>query len=256
MLTNTFLCVILCVECGNSWWISAKNLRKESAVDMVQIVPDASSQTQENLRAVIASNIAELRKNRGMTQQELATRLNYTDKAISKWERGESVPDILVLKQISDMFGVTVDYLLSDTHEPIQSLNDEEQARAAVETARRQHMVRARGFVTGMSILLVWMAAMVMFIVFQTVSANHLFHWFVFACAVCASLILWLVMNSIWFNRRRNYLIISLLMWSVLILLFMSVWFLADRILWLVFLLGLPGQAIIVMWSHLKPKDD
>ena len=235
---------------------SRENLRKESAADMAQIFPDTTPQTQENLRAVIAFNIAELRKSRGMTQQELAAQLNYTDKAISKWERGESIPDVLVLKQISDMFGVTVDYLLSDTHEPIQSPNDEEQARAEAEAAHHQHMIRARGFVTGMSILLVWMAAMVMFIVFQTVSANHLFHWFVFACAVCASLILWLVMNSIWFNRRRNYLIISLLMWSVLILLFMSVWFLADRILWLVFLLGLPGQAIIVMWSHLKPKDD
>ena len=73
---------------------------------------------------------------------------------------------------------------------------------------------------------------------------------------IVLALILWLVMNSIWFNRRRNYLIISLLMWSVLILLFLSVWFLTDRILWLVFLLGLPGQAIIIMWSHLKQKGE
>ena len=106
-----------------------------------------------------------------------------------------------------------------------------------------------------MSILLVWLAAVMMFIVFDTMSANPLFHWFVFACAVCASLILWLVMNSIWFNRRRNYLIISLLMWSILILLYMSVWLLTDRMLWLIFILGIPGQAIIVMWSNLKQHD-
>ena len=208
--------------------------------------------TQEELKAIIASNIAELRKGQGMTQQELAACLNYTDKAISKWERGESVPDIMVLKQIADMFGVSVDYLLSETHEAARPVRDEVEARDEAEAAKRQQSVRARGFVTGMSILLVWMAAFVLFIVFDTVSVNPLFQWFVFACAVCASLILWLVMNSIWFNRRRNYLIISLLMWSFLILLFMTVWVLADRLLWLMFILGIPGQAIVVMWSRLK----
>lgn len=208
--------------------------------------------TQEELKAIIASNIAELRKGQGMTQQELAACLNYTDKAISKWERGESVPDIMVLKQIADMFGVSVDYLLSETHEQDTSHLNEAEERDAAEAAKHQQSVRARGFVTGMSILLVWMAAFVLFIVFNTVSVNPLFQWFVFACAVCASLILWLVMNSIWFNRRRNYLIISLLMWSFLILLFMTVWVLSDRLLWLMFILGIPGQAIIVMWSHLK----
>lgn len=217
---------------------------------------DTASVATTNLRAVIAANIAELRKGKGMTQQELAARLNYSDKAISKWERGESIPDVMILKQIADMFGVTVDYLLSDTHEPIPSFDDAEKKRAESEAARRQHSIRARGFVTGMSILMVWMAAVVLFIVFETISANQLSHWFVFACAVCVSLILWLVMNSIWFNRRRNYLIISMLMWSFLILLFLSVWFLTDRILWLVFLLGLPGQAIIIMWSNLKQKGE
>ena len=212
--------------------------------------------SSESLKSIIASNISELRKGQGLTQQDLAGRLNYTDQAISKWERGESVPDIIVLKQIADMFGVTVDYLLSETHDTATLIQDTTAEKDSREAAKRQQSVRARGFVTGMSILLVWMAAVVMFIVFDTVSVSPLFHWFVFACAECASLILWLIMNSIWFNRRRNYLIISLLMWSVLILLYMSVWFLADRLLWLVFLLGIPGQAIIVMWSHLKQSGE
>ena len=221
-------------------------MNQDTPASQVPVAP------QENLRPIIASNISSLRKNFGMTQQELALRLNYTDKAISKWERGESVPDIMILKQIADMFGVTVDYLLKEEHETIQTpVNHSDEA----EDAQNRHTVRTRGFVTGMSILLVWLAAVMMFIVFDTMSANPLFHWFVFACAVCASLILWLVMNSIWFNRRRNYLIISLLMWSVLILLYMSVWLLTNRMLWLVFILGIPGQAIIVMWSNLKGHD-
>ena len=204
--------------------------------------------TPEELKQTIAANISDLRKKNGLTQQDLANKLNYTDKAISKWERGESIPDVIVLKQIADMFGVTVDYLFCKEHEAPQV--------EATPDMRAQQNHRTRGFVTGMSVLLVWLAAVVLFIVFDTASINVLSHWFVFACAVPASFIIWLVMNTIWFNRRRNYLIISLLMWSLLILIFVSVMLLTAHKLWLIFLLGLPGQAIIVMWSRLKQGGD
>lgn len=226
----------------------------------MQVNPPAETApvTQEVLRPVIAANISELRRSRSMTQQDLAARLNYTDKAISKWERGESVPDIVVLKQIADMFGVTVDYLLCETHEtlPLPEEKPDEQAAAAEESVKRQQSVRTRGFVTGMSVLLVWMTATVLFIIFDTAKIDARSHWIVFACAVPASFIVWLVMNSIWFNRRRNYLIISLLMWSVLILAYITIYIFSQRFLWLLFLLGIPGQAIIIMWSRLKQSGD
>jgi hypothetical protein len=66
----------------------------------------------------------------------------------------------------------------------------------------------------------------------------------------------WLILNSVWFNRRRNYLIISLLMWSVLILACITIYIFSQRFLWLLFLLGIPGQAIIIMWSRLKQSGD
>ena len=81
----------------------------------------------EDLKSIIAENITALRKGSSMTQIELAEKLNYSDKAISKWERGESVPDITVLKTIADMFGVTVDYLLVREHiSEDQELSEEE----------------------------------------------------------------------------------------------------------------------------------
>ena len=67
-----------------------------------------------DLKFVIGKNIAELRKSHGMTQLELAEKLNYSDKAISKWERGEVTTDILVLKEVADIFGVSIDYFLED----------------------------------------------------------------------------------------------------------------------------------------------
>ncbi len=210
---------------------------------------ESTTISPDELKPIIASNIANLRKKNGLTQQDLAGKLNYTDKAISKWERGESIPDVIVLKQIADMFDVTVDYLLYKEHEAPA-------AEEPVVNTHAQQNHRTRGFVTGMSVLLIWMAALVLFIIFDTAEIGVLSHWFVFACAVPASFILWLIMNTIWFNRRRNYLIISLLMWSLLILIFVSVKLLAHHNLWLIFLLGLPGQAIIVMWSRLKQSGD
>ena len=214
---------------------------------------EATPLTQDSLKAIIAANIADLRKKNGMTQQDLAAKLNYTDKAISKWERGESIPDVMVLKQIADMYGVTVDYLLTDVHEEPKPAPAEEPAD---DTLRKRQSLRTRGFVTGMSVLLVWIAALVLFIVFDTASLDYRSNWVVFACAVPASFIVWLIMNSIWFNRRRNYLIISLLMWSVLVLIYVPVLLFADRNLWLIFSLGIPGQAIIIMWSRLNQNGN
>lgn len=68
---------------------------------------------QEDLNLLIGRNLSLLRKHKGLTQGEIAMRFNYSDKAISKWEKGESLPDIIVLKELADFYGVSVDYLLA-----------------------------------------------------------------------------------------------------------------------------------------------
>ena len=70
----------------------------------------------EDIKSIVAKNLSDLRQRNGMTQLELAERLNYSDKTISKWERAESSPDIAVLVEIADLFGVTVDYLVTVEH--------------------------------------------------------------------------------------------------------------------------------------------
>jgi len=67
----------------------------------------------DELKIVFASNLIKLRTRAGMTQAELGEKLHYSDKSVSKWERGESVPDAYVLKCIAELFGVSVDYLIS-----------------------------------------------------------------------------------------------------------------------------------------------
>lgn len=200
----------------------------------------------EGKRNIIANNIAKLRQAAGMTQSELAEKLNYSDKAISKWERAESIPDITVLMQIAELFGVTLDYLTASEH----TQSPAERLRANDTSAARKR--RNHGFITGMSIILVWLVATLVFVILD-ITTGMTMHKLAFLYAVPVSLIVWLIFNSIWFNPRRNFLIISLLMWSLLVSLHLTLLPLGFN-LWQLYGLGVPGQVIIVMWSMLK-KD-
>lgn len=195
----------------------------------------------EDLKLIIAQNIVQLRKKSKLTQAELAEQLNYSDKAVSKWERGESVPDIAVLKQLADLFHVSVDYLLSKEHPVLAELSRQ----------LNHHKKHNRGMITAISVLLVWLLATLVFVVLEPFVHHTPWQWMTFAYALPASLIVWLVFNSIWFNKRRNFFIISCLMWSVLLALYLS--FLAAGINYpLLFVLGLIGQLIILLWSGIR----
>lgn len=60
----------------------------------------------------IGETIANLRKQKGMTQSELAEKMNVTDKAVSKWERDLSCPDINTISKLADVLDVSVEELL------------------------------------------------------------------------------------------------------------------------------------------------
>ena len=192
----------------------------------------------QDWKFIIAKNITALRQNRKMTQAELADKLNYSDKAVSKWERGESVPDVLVLKSIADLFGVSLDYLLEENHVTVP------------QPAEVASSMRLRTVVTLLSIVTVWFAATLSFVVMDIFFSAVVGRWLAFVFAVPASMTVWLVFNSIWFNSRRNYLIISLLGWSCLAAIALTVMVLGGSA-WQLFILGAPGQVAIVIWSRM-----
>lgn len=197
----------------------------------------------QELKFIIAKNITELRKRDSLTQLELAEKLNYSDKAVSKWERGEATPDIAVLKEIADLFSVTLDYLVEEEHEKIPEQR--------IVSRLKLHN---RGVITGISILLVWMVATFAFVTTDIVIENIRAHWLAFVYAVPISMVVWLIFNSIWFKRHRNFLIISLLVWTVLVSFYLTVLLFGNN-LWQIFILGIPAQIIIFMWSTIKNKN-
>ena len=198
----------------------------------------------EELKHIIAKNITDLRRKRNITQLELAEKLCYSDKAVSKWERGESVPDIAVLKHLADLFGVTVDYLLTTDHK-----------KPAPVPEVKQRSPRRRGVITWLAVLLVWMIATLAFVTAELIAANPLRHSLLFLWSIPVSAVVWLVMNSIWFNRRRNYPIISCLMWSVLAATHLTLLQLGFN-MWLIYLLGAPAQIIIFLWSGVSIRRE
>ena len=191
----------------------------------------------EDLKKIIGTNIANLRKKSKLTQTEFANKLNYSDKAVSKWENGDSTPDVETLKEISKLFGVSLDRLVSDKPEEVAE-------KYLLPKDNRNNKV----IITLLSVSCVWLIAVVLFVCFQIMYPIGKM-WLTFVYAVPVSTIVILVFNSIWGNQHNNYYIISVLVWSILICIYLQ--FLSYNP-WLLFTIGIPAQVAIILWSQLK----
>lgn len=197
----------------------------------------------KELKEIIAANICALRTEKKITQIKLAEVLNYSDKAVSKWERGESIPDVSVLKQIADYFEVTVDYLLTEEHDGV-----EHRKRNFTKEANKNHFI-----ISALAVLLVWLVGTFIFVELNIVAKDTSFQsWLMFIYSISVSLIVALVFNSIWGRLKLNFLIISALVWSLLLGVYLTLLTACDTNIWLVFILGIPAQLIIILWSGLK----
>ena len=162
----------------------------------------------EDLKVVFAGNLINLRTRAGMTQAELAEKINYSDKSVSKWERAEALPDVSVVKAMAELFGVTVDYMLC-SHEGWEKPEE-------VKTNEKRRSGERRfspGVVILVAILGIWTVALFVFVVFWML--GHVLP-IIFLAAVPATLITLLVLNSIWSeDRRYNMIIVQGLILSI-----------------------------------------
>lgn len=215
--------------------------------------------TNEELKALIGSNIARLRKNCRMTQAELAERLNYSDKAVSKWERAESMPDILTLMALAEQFGTTVNELLTAPGaEQTQPEPEPEQEPLPVQPEQKPKKVSLpgnpmrnadRGTIQKLSSILVWVVALFIFLVTDAFELKH--GWMIFLLAVTANAIVLLSLRAAWKMYGINRILVSVIMWSALIFFYLLIWLTWQVSVWKIFLMGLVGQAAILLWFKL-----
>ena len=209
----------------------------------------------EKLKKQLGANIAAYRKSMGLTQAGLAEKLNYSDKAVSKWERAESVPDVLTLTQLAELFDVTVNDLLVDPDElPEQTGKVEQVMSAAVEKAMKRKANKR--IILGLSSLLAWFVALLMFVIFSSLDVPK--SWIAFIYALPADAIVRLSLRSAWKDFRKNQWLVSGIMWGTILSIFMTLLLFFDFNFWKVFLLGIPGQLAIFLAFRLKkyPKED
>ena len=187
----------------------------------------------EDLKFITAANIISLRTKAGMTQAQLAELLNYSDKSVSKWERAEAVPDAYVLKHMSEIFGVSVDYLLS-SHNDWEPISQKQTRRYRSE------------IIVLISMAGIWTLAFFIFIIGWIL--GHML-WLVFIYAVPISLITLLVFNSVWENGKRNYYIVSTLVASIFVMVYLT---LLRWNPWQLLLLIIPAELIVFLAFRVK----
>lgn len=190
----------------------------------------------KDIKEIFAANLSELRQASGMTQLELGDRLNYSDKTVSKWERGESIPDAGMLKQIADVFGVTVDYLLEESHEQTEKhyavteeeLNDNLYAR---------HITVWKIVQAG-----VWLFSFLIVVLCWVITRK--FYWLILIWTLPVSFLLSIIFTGLWAKKKWQhlYVYISLFILSILLAIYLSA---LSYNLWMLFLIMVPVEVLL-----------
>lgn len=191
----------------------------------------------KELNSIIAKNLIDLRKRRKWTQAELAEKLNYSDKAVSKWEKGDALPDIQTLYNLANIYEVTLNDLTS-----VAKIKDSKH----IDRIDRNNKI----IITSLSVLTVWIVATIVFIYAQITEGLNF--WTLFIWAIPVSSIILLVFNGIWGKRKYAFIIISVLFWGLILSIYLQTLETSDKNIWPLFILGAPLQIATVLWSQLK----
>ena len=188
----------------------------------------------ENIKTIVATNILNLRKINKLTQLELAEKINYSDKAVSRWEKGETLPDIETLANIAKAFNVTMGYLLEQHDFNDLPINNNQKI--------------AKLLIVILSVAVVWMTSIVLF--FYLGANLNFYYWQIFIWALPVSTLVLIYYNLKLGNKKYSIILHSILIWSFITAVYLH--FLHLN-LWLLFLIGLPIQTIIVINYLKKP---
>ena len=185
-------------------------------------------QTDEaTLRKTVAKNIAQYRKAHHDTQLDLATKLNYSDKSVSKWERGESLPDVYILSQIADLYGVSVSALIGEIQPPKES-------------KPHYHM-----FILLLSLALTFAVATLLFSMFMICKVDYP-AWMFFVYALPVGSIICIVFTSLWWGILWQGVSVSALIWTLGLSLYLS--FELENVS-LIFLVCAALQVLTILWE-------
>ena len=188
-----------------------------------------------NQQDLLAKNLAYYRKASGLTQLELAEKFNYSDKSVSKWERGEGFPDIFVLKSLADFYGITVDDFYQSEHKAVKV---------------SQNRKRKQTYLKLLSIGICWLVTVLTFFLLNTLLGNNYAFkpWLVFIYGTLATGIILLVWEFIYHNRLLRMIATSIIIWTAALSLFLTFLVVMNMPLPLLFVVAVPLQILEIIW--------
>lgn len=183
----------------------------------------------DELKRNVAQNIFFLRTANNLTQSELGGKLNYSDKAISKWERAEGLPDAYVLSKMGELFGVSVDYLLHEHTE-----QDRRVDTAPIKNTKRLIV---------QTVIFSIIAVAVLLMVTLYISLDRVY-WQIFIYCLPVIFTVLMVFAFVWWRGKGAFLYTSLLLWTLILTVYIA---LLSQNNWQLFFIGIPCQVIIFL---------
>ena len=204
------------------------------------------------LRMTIAARLTEYRKKSGLTQAELAEKINYSDKSISKWERGDGVPDIFVLIALAELYGVTVNELVYDEVPQDKCFGGENTAEDKPNAVPLT--IKSKLLIGVLSIGLAWLAAGVIFFALNIAVPSITKAWLVFIAAIPVSAIIAVVFTAMWSKLRYQFIAVSVLIWSLALMIHLSFIPFSNGVIW-IYLVALMLQILAILWFLLRKQN-
>ena len=214
-------------------------------LDFDQKVPKINS--MEELNKIIGNNLTFLRKKAGLTQLEFGEKFSYSDKTVSKWEKGEVVPSVEVLKQIADYHGVSVDFILQE------HTSEEDFLSIVKKTPNSANKITFIALV----IMIIVSIAVTIYIAsiynLGTADVHRNRWWAVFLWILPLSFaIIAFLTKRLFYSNKWMLIWVSCALWSLLLAAFFS--FLFDGVYWYLFFIGLPVQAALILLINYRQQ--
>ena len=197
-------------------------------------------QENKDIKQIIAKNLANLRKNKKITQTELAEKFGYSDKAISKWENGDTLPDIQTLYQLCEFYNVTLDFLVSEQSfaEKIKYINH-----------LNKRVIINNSLIELLYCSFVWILAVIIYVYLYTFSEIN--YWQIFMWAIPATAIVMLLFTKVWKQKLYTFIVRSLFFWTLVTACYVQF---IEYNIWPLFFLMIPIQVALILTIAINDK--
>ena len=184
----------------------------------------------------IANNLTALRKRSGLTQAEVAEKINYSDKSVSKWESAGGVPDVFILMQLAKLYGVTLDEIVGEK----------------LPAPKKESRTGLHTLIMLLSAGIVWLVAVCAFTLLQFLPTDGPW-WMAFIYALPLHAVVFIVFASVWKYKILNFISITALIWTVLLSVYLTLSLIFGAgALWSIFLIGVPLQVLEILWAFFR----